>query len=52
MISVWEKGSIRAPESLWKDLHRWAAQEQRGVKNQVQALLRQALARRKSWVRR
>jgi hypothetical protein len=52
MMSEWRKGSVRAPESLWKDLHRRAAQYERGINSQLETLLREVLARRKSSVRR
>ena len=39
---------LRLPPELWKELERWAADELRSVNGQIEYLLRQAVARRKS----
>jgi hypothetical protein len=39
---------LRLPPELWKELEKWAADELRSVNGQIEYLLRQAVARRKS----
>jgi len=39
---------LRVPPDLWKDLEKWAADELRSVNAQIEFLLRQAVAKRKS----
>jgi hypothetical protein len=39
---------LRLPPELWKELERWAADELRSVNGQIEYVLRQAVARRKS----
>ena len=39
---------LRLPPELWKELERWAADELRSVNGQIEYLLRQAVAKRKS----
>ena len=39
---------LRLPPELWKELERWAADELRSVNGQIEYLLRQAVARRKT----
>jgi hypothetical protein len=39
---------LRVPPDLWKDLEKWAADELRSVNAQIEYVLRQAVAKRKS----
>jgi hypothetical protein len=39
---------LRVPPDLWKELEKWAADDLRSINAQIEFLLRQALARRKS----
>jgi hypothetical protein len=39
---------LRVPPDLWKELEKWAADDLRSVNAQIEFLLRQAVARRKS----
>jgi hypothetical protein len=39
---------LRLPPELWKELEKWAADELRSVNGQIEYLLRQAAARRRS----
>ena len=39
---------LRLPPDLWKELERWAADELRSVNGQMEYLLREAVAKRKS----
>jgi hypothetical protein len=39
---------LRLPPELWKELERWAGEELRSVNGQIEYVLRQAVARRKS----
>jgi hypothetical protein len=39
---------LRVPAELWKDIEKWAADDLRSVNAQIEFLLRQAVARRKS----
>jgi hypothetical protein len=39
---------LRVPPDLWKELEKWAADDLRSVNAQIEFLLRQAMARRKS----
>ena len=39
---------LRIPPELWKDLEKWAADDLRSVNAQIEFLLRQAVARRRS----
>jgi hypothetical protein len=39
---------LRLPPELWKELEKWAADELRSVNSQIEYLLRQAVAKRKS----
>jgi hypothetical protein len=39
---------LRLPPELWKELEKWAADELRSVNGQMEYVLRQAVARRKS----
>jgi len=39
---------LRLPPELWKELEKWAADELRSVNGQIEYVLRQAVARRKS----
>jgi hypothetical protein len=39
---------LRLPPGLWKELEKWAAAELRSVNGQIEYLLREAVARRKS----
>ncbi len=39
---------LRLPPELWKELEKWAADELRSVNGQIEYLLRQAVAKRKS----
>jgi hypothetical protein len=39
---------LRLPPDLWKEVEKWAADELRSVNGQIEYLLRQAVARRKS----
>ena len=39
---------LRLPPDLWKELERWAADELRSVNGQIEYLLRQAVAKRKT----
>ncbi len=39
---------LRIPPDLWKELEKWAADELRSVNGQIEYLLRQAVAKRKS----
>jgi hypothetical protein len=39
---------LRLPPELWKDLEKWAADELRSVNAQMEYVLRQAVAKRKS----
>jgi hypothetical protein len=39
---------LRVPPDLWKELEKWAADDLRSVNAQIEFLLRQAMAHRKS----
>lgn len=39
---------LRVPPDLWKELEKWAADDLRSVNAQIEFLLRQAVAKRKS----
>ena len=39
---------LRIPPELWGELEKWAADELRSVNGQIEFLLRQAVAKRKS----
>lgn len=39
---------LRVPPDLWKEIEKWAADELRSVNGQIEYVLRQAVARRKS----
>ena len=39
---------LRLPPELWKELEKWAADELRSVNGQIEYVLRQTVARRKS----
>ena len=39
---------LRLPPELWKELERWAGEELRSINGQIEYLLRQAVAKRKS----
>lgn len=39
---------LRIPPELWQELEKWAADELRSVNGQIEFLLRQAVAKRKS----
>jgi hypothetical protein len=39
---------LRVPPELWKELEKWAADDLRSINAQIEFLLRQAVARRKS----
>jgi hypothetical protein len=39
---------LRLPPALWKELEKWAAADLRSVNGQIEFLLREAVARRKS----
>jgi hypothetical protein len=39
---------LRVPPDLWKDLEKWAADDLRSINGQLEFLLRQAIAKRKS----
>jgi hypothetical protein len=39
---------LRIPPDLWKDLEKWAADDLRSVNAQIEFLLRQAVAKRRS----
>jgi len=39
---------LRLPPELWKELEKWAADELRSVNGQIEYVLRQAVARRKT----
>jgi hypothetical protein len=39
---------LRLPPELWKELERWAGEELRSVNGQIEYLLRQAVAKRKT----
>ena len=39
---------LRLPPELWKELERWAGEELRSVNGQIEYVLRQAVAKRKS----
>jgi hypothetical protein len=39
---------LRIPTELWNELEKWAADDLRSVNGQIEFLLRQAVARRKS----
>jgi hypothetical protein len=39
---------LRLPPELWKELERWAADELRSVNGQIEYVLRQAVARRRT----
>ena len=39
---------LRVPPDLWKELEKWAADELRSVNAQIEYVLRQAVAKRKS----
>ena len=39
---------LRLPPDLWKELEKWAADELRSVNGQMEYLLREAVAKRKS----
>lgn len=43
---------LRISVDLWEDLNRWAKDELRSVNGQIEFLLREAMARRKSRPRR
>jgi hypothetical protein len=39
---------LRVPPDLWQELEKWAADDLRSINAQIEFLLRQAVARRKS----
>jgi hypothetical protein len=39
---------LRVPPDLWKELEKWAADDLRSINAQIEFLLRQAIARRRS----
>ena len=39
---------LRVPQELWRELERWAADDLRSINAQIEFLLREAVARRKS----
>ena len=39
---------LRVPPELWKDIEKWAADDLRSVNAQIEFVLRQAVAKRKS----
>ena len=39
---------LRIPPELWQELEKWAADELRSVNGQIEFILRQAVAKRKS----
>jgi hypothetical protein len=39
---------LRLPPELWKEIEKWAADELRSVNGQIEYVLRQAVARRRS----
>ena len=39
---------LRLPPELWKDLEKWSADELRSVNGQIEYILRQAVAKRKT----
>jgi hypothetical protein len=39
---------LRLPPELWKEIEKWAADELRSVNGQIEYVLRQAVAKRKS----
>jgi hypothetical protein len=39
---------LRVPPDLWRELEKWAADDLRSINAQIEFLLRQAVARRKS----
>jgi hypothetical protein len=39
---------LRVPPDLWKELEKWAADDLRSVNAQIEFLLRQAVAKRKT----
>jgi hypothetical protein len=39
---------LRLPPGLWKELEKWAAADLRSVNGQIEFLLREAVAKRKS----
>ena len=39
---------LRLPPGLWKELEKWAAADLRSVNGQIEFLLREAVARRRS----
>jgi hypothetical protein len=39
---------LRVPPDLWRDLEKWAANDLRSINAQIEFLLRQAIAKRKS----
>jgi hypothetical protein len=39
---------LRVPPDLWRDLEKWAADDLRSINAQIEFLLRQAIAKRKS----
>ena len=39
---------LRLPPELWKEIEKWAADELRSVNGQIEYVLRQSVARRKS----
>jgi hypothetical protein len=39
---------LRLPPELWKELEKWAADELRSVNGQIEYVLRQAVARRRT----
>ena len=41
---------LRIPPELWQEIEKWAADELRSVNGQIEFILRQAVARRKSQV--
>ena len=43
---------LRIPPGLWQEIEKWAADELRSVNGQIEFILRQAVARRKSQARK
>jgi hypothetical protein len=43
---------LRVPPDLWRDLEKWAADDLRSINAQIEYLLRQAIAKRKSTAER
>ena len=39
---------LRLPPALWKELEKWAAADLRSINGQIEFLLREAVAKRKS----